>query len=104
VKGRLNPVVSLVIFDLMSDITRILSAIDQGDPHAAEKLLPLVYVELRQLAAQPHVRFAICVNDQGRCPKSLMVSLRGRVGSGRHFPEAARAFYILIKGDLCVVC
>jgi RNA polymerase sigma factor (TIGR02999 family) len=36
----------------MSDVTRILSAIDQGDPHAAEQLLPLVYDELRRLAAQ----------------------------------------------------
>jgi RNA polymerase sigma factor (TIGR02999 family) len=36
----------------MNDVTRILSAIDQGDAHAAEQLLPLVYDELRQLAAQ----------------------------------------------------
>jgi RNA polymerase sigma factor (TIGR02999 family) len=36
----------------MSDVTRILSAIEQGDPHAAEHLLPLVYEELRKLAAQ----------------------------------------------------
>src|SRR5947209_7808396 len=36
----------------MSDITRILSAIEQGDPAAAEQLWPLVYDELRQLAAQ----------------------------------------------------
>ena len=36
----------------MSDVTRILSAIEQGDPHAAEQLLPLVYEELRKLAAQ----------------------------------------------------
>jgi RNA polymerase sigma factor (TIGR02999 family) len=36
----------------MSDVTQILSAIEQGDPHAAEQLLPLVYDELRQLAAQ----------------------------------------------------
>jgi RNA polymerase sigma factor (TIGR02999 family) len=35
----------------MSDVTRILSAIEQGHPHAAEQLLPLVYDELRQLAA-----------------------------------------------------
>jgi RNA polymerase sigma factor (TIGR02999 family) len=35
----------------MSEVTRILSAIEQGDPHAAEQLLPLVYDELRQLAA-----------------------------------------------------
>jgi RNA polymerase sigma factor (TIGR02999 family) len=36
----------------MSDVTRILSSIEQGDPHAAAQLLPLVYNELRQLAAQ----------------------------------------------------
>ncbi|HEV3448675.1 MAG TPA: ECF-type sigma factor [Gemmataceae bacterium] len=35
----------------MSEVTQILSAIDQGDPHAAEQLLPLVYEELRKLAA-----------------------------------------------------
>ena len=35
----------------MSEVTRILSAIEQGDPHAAEQLLPLVYQELRALAA-----------------------------------------------------
>ena len=35
----------------MSDVTRILSQIEQGDPQAAEKLLPLVYEELRKLAA-----------------------------------------------------
>jgi len=36
----------------MSEVTRILSAIEQGDPSAASQLLPLVYDELRQLAAQ----------------------------------------------------
>ncbi len=35
----------------MSDVTRILSQIESGDPSAAEQLLPLVYEELRQLAA-----------------------------------------------------
>ena len=35
----------------MSDVTQILSAIEQGDPSAAEQLLPLVYNELRQLEA-----------------------------------------------------
>jgi RNA polymerase sigma factor (TIGR02999 family) len=34
----------------MTDVTRILSDIDQGDPHAAAQLLPLVYQELRKLA------------------------------------------------------
>jgi RNA polymerase sigma factor (TIGR02999 family) len=36
----------------MNDVTRILSAIEQGDPLASEQLLPLVYDELRKLAAQ----------------------------------------------------
>jgi RNA polymerase sigma factor (TIGR02999 family) len=36
----------------MTDVTRILNAIEQGDPKAADKLLPLVYEELRLLAAQ----------------------------------------------------
>jgi len=36
----------------MNNVTHILSAIDQGDPHAAAELLPLVYEELRKLAAQ----------------------------------------------------
>jgi RNA polymerase sigma factor (TIGR02999 family) len=36
----------------MSEVTRILSAIEGGDPHAAAQLLPLVYDELRKLAAQ----------------------------------------------------
>jgi hypothetical protein len=36
----------------MTDVTHILSAIEQGDPHAAQQLLPLVYDELRKLAAE----------------------------------------------------
>ena len=40
----------------MSDVTRILSAIEHGDPLAAERLLPLVYDELRALAAQKLAR------------------------------------------------
>jgi RNA polymerase sigma factor (TIGR02999 family) len=40
----------------MSDVTRILPAIEQGDPSAAEQLLPLVYDELRKLAAAKMAR------------------------------------------------
>ena len=36
----------------MSDVTRILNAIERGDAHATDELLPLVYEELRLLAAQ----------------------------------------------------
>jgi len=40
----------------MSDVTRILTAIERGDPHGAEELLPLVYGELRRLAAHKMAR------------------------------------------------
>ena len=39
-----------------SELTRILSAIEGGDPHATEQLLPLVYDELRKLAARKLAR------------------------------------------------
>src|SRR5437870_6686200 len=42
----------------MNDVTRILSAIEQGDSKAAHELLPLVYQELRRLAAQKLAREA----------------------------------------------
>src|SRR5215475_12187339 len=40
------------MLEFMSDVTRMLSAIEHGDTSAAEQLLPLVYDELRRLAAQ----------------------------------------------------
>ena len=40
----------------MADVTQILNAIEEGDPHAAEQLLPLVYAELRKLAAEKMVQ------------------------------------------------
>jgi RNA polymerase sigma factor (TIGR02999 family) len=40
----------------MTEVTRILKTIEQGDPHAANHLLPLVYDELRRLAAQKLAR------------------------------------------------
>ncbi len=43
---------SAVNWPVMNDVTRILSAIEQGDPQAAAQLLPVVYDELRKLAAQ----------------------------------------------------
>jgi RNA polymerase sigma factor (TIGR02999 family) len=44
------------ILTRMSEVTRVLEAIEQGDAHAAEQLLPLVYAELRKLAAQKLAR------------------------------------------------
>src|SRR5436190_7545640 len=40
------------MLSFMTDVTQVLNAIEQGDPHAAGQLLPLVYDELRRLAAQ----------------------------------------------------
>ena len=40
----------------MHEVTRILNAIDQGDPQAAEQLLPLVYAELRQARRTKAIR------------------------------------------------
>src|SRR5262252_5174348 len=45
-----------MLFPMSSDVTRVLSAIEAGDPSAAEQLLPLVYDELRKLAAQKLVQ------------------------------------------------
>jgi RNA polymerase sigma factor (TIGR02999 family) len=47
-----SPRNALVTIDRMSEVTRILTAIEQGDGQAADQLLPLVYDELRRLAAQ----------------------------------------------------
>lgn len=41
-----------LVWEVMSEVTRILKSIEQGDPHAASQLLPLVYDELRRLAAE----------------------------------------------------
>jgi RNA polymerase sigma factor (TIGR02999 family) len=82
----------------MSDVTRILSQIESGDQHAAKQLLPLVYGELRKLAAaklaleksgqtlQPtalvHEAYLRMVKDQGQSPWN---------GQGHFFAAAAQA-------------
>jgi RNA polymerase sigma factor (TIGR02999 family) len=53
----------------MSEATQILNAVEQGDPQAAEKLLPLVYEELRKLAAQ---KLAQENSDQTLQPTALV--------------------------------
>jgi RNA polymerase sigma factor (TIGR02999 family) len=49
--GRLRWVGRSVILSVMADVTQLLSAIEAGDPRAAGALMPLVYDELRRLAA-----------------------------------------------------
>jgi RNA polymerase sigma factor (TIGR02999 family) len=79
----------------MNDVTRILSAVEHGDPHAAEQLLPLVYEELRRLAAQKMAQEAV---GQTLQPTALVheayLRLLGKAGKqhwdGRgHFMAAA---------------
>ena len=56
----------------MRDVSRILSAIEQSDPHAAEQLLPLVYDGLRRLATE---KMAHEAPGQGRrAAKSITIS------------------------------
>jgi RNA polymerase sigma factor (TIGR02999 family) len=82
----------------MNDVTRILAAIERGDPEAAEALLPLVYEELRKLAAHRlaqekpgqtlqatalvHEAYLRLVGDDGRA---------GWNGRGHFFSAAAEA-------------
>jgi RNA polymerase sigma factor (TIGR02999 family) len=49
---NVSPEAASLLVTPMSEVTRILSVIEQGDAHAAEQLLPLVYDELSKLAAQ----------------------------------------------------
>jgi len=71
----------------MTDVTRILSAIEQGDPSAAEQLLPLVYEELRKLAAQKMAQ-----EKPGQ-------TLQADVGDGR--PHRAFCRPVSCRGDGC---
>ncbi len=63
----------------MSEVTQILNAIDQGDPHAAEQLLPLVYDELRKLAAQ---KLAQEKGSSARTSSSVITANRVQGGMG----------------------
>lgn len=86
------------ILSVMSEVTRILSAIDHGDPKAAEQLLPLVYHELRKLAAQ---RLAHEPSDQSLQATALVHEAYVRLvdpdntqnwnGRGHFFAAAAEA-------------
>jgi RNA polymerase sigma factor (TIGR02999 family) len=49
--SKVRPASQRGILEAMNEVTLILSAIEQGDPQAAEQLLPIVYEELRKLAA-----------------------------------------------------
>ena len=69
---------------MMNEVTRILGHIDEGDPRAAEQLLPLVYDELRKLAAQ---KLALEQPGQTLQPTALVHEAYLRLASQR--PRAA---------------
>ena len=72
----------------MSEVTRILSAIEHGDPHAAEQLLPLVYDELRKLAAHKlaHEKPGQTLEATALVHEAYL-RLVGTPNSGRQSPE-----------------
>src|SRR5438105_14054160 len=82
----------------MSEVTNVLAAVERGDPHAAEQLLPLVYAELRKLAA---VRMAAEAPGQTLQPTALVHEAYLRLvdadparrwdGRGHFFAAAAEA-------------
>jgi RNA polymerase sigma factor (TIGR02999 family) len=73
----------------MTDVTRILSAIEQGDPSAAEQLLPLVYDELRKLAA---AKLAQEKPGQTLQPTALVHEAYLRLVGDQHFDNRGHFF------------
>jgi RNA polymerase sigma factor (TIGR02999 family) len=86
----------------MSDVTRILSAIEQGDLQAAEQLLPLVYDELRKLAGQKlaQEKPGQTLEATGLVHEAYLRLVGDRqFASGRHFFAAAAEAMRLILID-----
>jgi RNA polymerase sigma factor (TIGR02999 family) len=81
----------------MSEVSRILSAIDQGDPQAASRLLPLVYDELRKLAA---AKLAQEAPGQTLQPTALVHEAYLRlVGSSPDVPWAGRGHFFAAAAE-----
>lgn len=90
---RLESVIRSRILRPMPDLTRLLNAIEQGEPQAAERLLPLVYDELRKVAAH---KLSFLAPGQTLQPTALVHEAYLRLASGekewqnrRHFFAAA---------------
>jgi hypothetical protein len=68
----------------MTDVTQLLSALEQGDPHAASRLLPPVYDELSKLAAQPFLSIWVSALEMRKLScidfKELHLELRVAIG------------------------
>ena len=78
----------------MTDVTRILNAIERGDAKATDELLPLVYEELRLLAAQK-----LADEPPGQTPPGHGAGARGVYPTGRkRTPELGRSRSFLLSG------
>jgi RNA polymerase sigma factor (TIGR02999 family) len=82
--------------DGVSEVTRMLEAIQQGDPKAAEELLPLVYGELRKLAAH---KVAAEPAGQTLQPTALVHEAWLRLGGGQEAKFANRAHFIAAAAE-----
>src|ERR1051326_1772629 len=81
----------------MTDLTKLLGAIEQGDPQAADELLPLVYEELRKLAA---VRLANEAAGHTLQPTALVHEAWLRLaGDDARTPFANRAHFFAAAAD-----
>ena len=80
----------------MSDVTRILTAIEQGDPQAADRLLPLVYEELRKLAAH---RMANEAAAQTLQPTALVHEAWLRLVGNQNPKFANRAHFFAVAAE-----
>ncbi len=80
----------------MSDVTRILESIDQGDPKAADELLPLVYDELRKLAA---AKMANEAAHQTLQPTALVHEAWQRLVGAGNPPFANRAHFFAAAAE-----
>jgi RNA polymerase sigma factor (TIGR02999 family) len=77
----------------MSDVTRLLESIEHGDPHAASQLLPLVYHELRRLAAHKlaHEKPGQTLNATALVHEAYL-RLAGPQGESRSFKDRGHFF------------
>ena len=76
----------------MNDVAQLLSALGQGNPHVASRLLPLVYDELRKLAAQ-----RMAQEQPGQTLQPTALVHQGHLRGG---PAGRRPFHSLCSGAL----
>ena len=81
----------------MSEATRILQAVEHGDPRAAEELLPLVYEELRKLAAS---KMSLQPPNQTLQPTALVhEAYLMLLGDGNHSWQDRRHFFAFLDAE-----